>query len=164
MAKRSSGRKRAAATGAELLPALSTLTELPSFSELAPSQRQLSAYGAAAASDSALELGCVVRLDRGYPAVLTADALFRAEFATALTKSAFSRVAVGDWVCARRPAGHDMGLIEQILPRESDIARWKGGARGERQTLAANVGTVIVVSALGAGALDAARIDRKSVV
>jgi ribosome biogenesis GTPase len=36
-----------------------------------------------------------------------------------------------------------MGRIEEILPRESDIARWKGGARGERQTLAANVDLVI---------------------
>ena len=37
-----------------------------------------------------------------------------------------SRVAVGDWVCARLPEGHEMGLIEEILPRESDIARWRG--------------------------------------
>ena len=95
-------------------------------------------------------MGCVVRLDRGYPAVCSEGETFRAEFATRLTKGGLagqenSRVAVGDWVCARLPEGHEMGLIEEILPRESDIARWRGKARGEKQTLAANVDVVLVV-------------------
>jgi ribosome biogenesis GTPase len=118
---------------------------------------------AGAAADE-LALGCVVRLDRGYPAIVCADATFRAEFATRLTKGEFSRAAVGDWVCARRPGGHEMGLIEEILPRESDIARWKGGARGERQTLAANVDLVIVVQQLGEQEVDYARIARSAVI
>ena len=153
------------------LPALSTLTELPAFGDIAPSERQCDAYAAAceraveagAAADE-LALGCVVRLDRGYPAIVCADATFRAEFATRLTKGEFSRAAVGDWVCARRPGGHEMGLIEEILPRESDIARWKGGARGERQTLAANVDLVIVVQQLGEQEVDYARIARSAVI
>lgn len=165
MAKRIANKKgNGAGRNRETLPALASLTELPSFDELAASEAQRSAYAAAHAADAQLELGCVVRLDRGFPAVLTQDALFRAEFATSLTKSGFSRVAVGDWVCARRPYGHDMGLIEQILPRESDIARWKGGKRGEKQTLAANVDTVIVVCAVGAGELDADRVVRSAVI
>lgn len=155
----------------DTLPALSTLTELPTFGDLAPSERQCDAYAAAceraveagAAADE-LALGCVVRLDRGYPAIVCADATFRAEFATRLTKGEFSRAAVGDWVCARRPGGHEMGLIEEILPRESDIARWKGGARGERQTLAANVDLVIVVQQLGEQEVDYARIARSAVI
>ena len=155
----------------DTLPALSTLTELPAFGDLAPSERQCDAYAAAceraveagAAADE-LALGCVVRLDRGYPAIVCADATFRAEFATRLTKGEFSRAAVGDWVCARRPGGHEMGLIEEILPRESDIARWKGGARGERQTLAANVDLVIVVQQLGEQEVDYARIARSAVI
>ena len=155
----------------DTLPARSTLTELPAFGDLAPSERQCDAYAAAceraveagAAADE-LALGCVVRLDRGYPAIVCADATFRAEFATRLTKGEFSRAAVGDWVCARRPGGHEMGLIEEILPRESDIARWKGGARGERQTLAANVDLVIVVQQLGEQEVDYARIARSAVI
>ena len=155
----------------DALPALSTLTELPAFDELVCSERQRQAFGQAcvqaerlgAASDE-LVLGCVVRLDRGYPAIVCADALFRAEFATRLTKGSFSRVAVGDWVCARRPKGHDMGLIEEILPRESDIARWKGGNRGEKQTLAANVDLVIVVQQLGEREVDFARVARSAVI
>ena len=155
----------------DTLPALSTLTELPAFGDLAPSERQCDAYAAAceraveagAAADE-LAMGCVVRLDRGYPAIVCADATFRAEFATRLTKGEFSRAAVGDWVCARRPGGHEMGLIEEILPRESDIARWKGGARGERQTLAANVDLVIVVQQLGEQEVDYARIARSAVI
>ena len=155
----------------DTLPALSTLTELPAFGDLEPSDPQREAYveacgravGAGAIEDE-LTLGCVVRLDRGYPAIVSEDATFRAEFATRLTKGDFSRAAVGDWVCARRPGGHEMGLIEEILPRESDIARWKGGARGERQTLAANVDLVIVVQQLSDSEVDFARVARSAVI
>ncbi|MBQ3266864.1 MAG: ribosome small subunit-dependent GTPase A [Atopobiaceae bacterium] len=176
MAKRSSKRtaraERAGGVG-KTLPALSSLGDLPGFGELTPSAAQLAAFEdacararAAAPEDVAgeLVLGCVVRLDRGYPAIVCEGELFRAEFATRLTKGSFSRVAVGDWVCARRPGTHEMGIIEEILPRESDIARWKGGARGERQTLAANVDVVIVVQALGPEVIDCARVARSAVV
>ena len=97
------------------LPALSSLADLPAFSELTPSERQRSAFGEAAAQAARalgcdvdeMALGCVVRLDRGFPAVATADAVFRAEFSAHITKGGDSRVAVGDWVLARMPAGHD---------------------------------------------------------
>ena len=174
MAKRAKARRVRevrAERSMDALPALSTLTELPAFEKLRPSDAQRAAYlraaeraMAAGASPDELELGCVVRLDRGYPAVACADGLFRAEFAARLTKGEFSRVAVGDWVCARRPQGHEMGRIEEILPRESDIARWKGGARGERQTLAANVDLVIVVQQLGDREVDSARVARSAVI
>ena len=156
---------------ADTLPALSTLTDIPAFDELKPSDGHLKAFEEACARAAEagvppeeLALGCVVRLDRGFPALVCADATFRAEFSARLTKGAFSRVAVGDWVCARRPLGHEMGLIEEILPRESDIARWKGGARGERQTLAANVDLVIVVQQLGSEEVDFARVARSAVI
>ncbi len=155
----------------DALPALATLTELPAFSQLHVSDRQRTAFEAAreraqAAGAPAEELvcGCVVRLDRGYPAIMSENDTFRAEFSARLTKGEFSRVAVGDWVCARLPHGHEMGRIEEILSRESDIARWRGGNRGERQTLAANVDLVVVVQQLGEREVDFARVARSAVI
>lgn len=172
MAKRSNKKRSVSADRVqEALPALSLLTEVPAFEELAASEAQMRAFEEAAAkavSDGVaaeeLELGCVVRLDRGYPAIQAARGLVRAEFATTLTKGAFSRVAVGDWVCLRRPEGHEMALIQEILPRESDIARWKGGARGERQTLAANVDVVLTVQALSRDVISCERLARSAVI
>ena len=153
------------------LPELATLSELPTFDMLTPAPEQLEAYDAyvkevierEGVADE-LSLGCVVRLDRGFPAISTEDAVFRAEFAARLTKGDFSRVAVGDWVCVREPVGHDMGVVEKILPRTSDIARWKGGSRGEKQTLAANVDVVFVVQAIEEWRLSASRVARSAVV
>lgn len=180
MAKKAKGKTRSKRSRGEspaVLPALSTLTHLPDFDELTPSEAQREAFFAAreracaaAGADIAdeLALGCVVRLDRGFPAVCCEDGVFRAEFATRLTKSGArgenASAAVGDWVCARRPSGHDMGLIEEILPRESDIARWRGKARGEKQTLAANVDLVLVVQQLGEREVSCERIARSAVI
>ena len=173
MAKRSAKRRISRADRVEqALPALSSLTDLPAFGDLRFSEAQREAFAAActrleaqeAVPGEELALGCVVRLDRGFPAVMCEQGVVRAEFATQLTKGDFSRVAVGDWVCLRVPEGHEMALIQQILPRESDIARWKGGARGERQTLAANVDVVLVVQALGAEVISCERIARSAVI
>lgn len=171
--------------GAEVaLPALSLLQDLPEFGQLAAGEEQLVRFGAAAAElvaagveVSEVCLGCVVRLDRGFPAVAYAGGLVRAEFAAHLSKAtgnvggkdgvgALERghVAVGDWVVLRVPAGHDKGVICEILPRTNEIARWRGSTRGQRQTLAANVGLVLVAQALGAGGLDVNRIVRSAVV
>ena len=173
MAKRSAKRRISRADRVEqALPALSSLTDLPAFGDLRFSEAQREAFAAActrleaqeAVPGEELALGCVVRLDRGFPAVMCEQGVVRAEFATQLTKGDFSRVAVGDWVCLRVPEGHEMALIQQILPRESDIARWKGGARGERQTLAANVDVVLVVQALGPEVISCERIARSAVI
>ena len=47
--------------------------------------------------------------------------------------------AVGDRVAVRRAPGHDMGVIECVLPRRTSFERWRGRARGERQVLCSNV-------------------------
>ena len=68
--------------------------------------------------------------------------------------------AVGDAVAVRVPDGHDMGVIECVLPRRTSFARWRGKNRGERQVLAANVDTIFIVQPLGADRSDAPMIDR----
>ena len=153
------------------LPALSALIDVPSFDQLVPTQAQRDAYGSCverlqeAGVDSAqLELACVVRLDRGFPAVVSSVGVFRAEFSARVTKGDNSKVAVGDWVCARIPLDHDMGIIEAILPRKSEIARWRGSARGEKQTLAANVDVTFVVQALDERKISIDRIVRSVVI
>ncbi len=153
------------------LPALSALRDVPSFDQLVPTQAQRDAYGSCverlqeAGVDSAqLELACVVRLDRGFPAVVSSVGVFRAEFSARVTKGDNSKVAVGDWVCARIPLNHDMGIIEAILPRKSEIARWRGSARGEKQTLAANVDVTFVVQALDERKTSIDRIVRSVVI
>ena len=158
-------------TGSGLAQSLPPLAEVPAFSELEPTEEQRLAFDeyvaeceARAEDTSCISLGCVVRLDRGFPAIATDKDVFRAEFAARLTKGSFSRVAVGDWVCVREPQGHDMGVVEKILPRSSDIARWRGGSRGEKQTLAANIDVVLCVQALEEWRLSAGRIARQVVV
>ena len=170
-AKRRRARKRDASTGGVQLPALSTLHDLPAYDELTPSDAQRAAAEAdksqlvadGIAEPDELALAFVCRLDRGYPALCWEGGVFRAEFATRLTKDD-GRVAVGDWVVARLPGGNDMGLVQTVLPRESDIARWRGSNRGERQTLAANVDVVIAAYALGDREPDMSRIARSVVV
>lgn len=155
------------------LPALSSLTNVPAFDELSCSDGQRKAYDEACeqlvmageAQQDELRLGCVVRLDRGFPAIVTKDGVARAEFSAQLTKGEQNnKVAVGDWMCVRCPVDHDMWLIQQILPRTSDIARWRGKARGEKQTLAANVDVVLVAQALGERPISCDRIARSAVI
>ena len=144
----SAGRAQAA------LPALSSLEGIPAFESLEATEEQRSAFAEASrrlaaeevADPAEYELGCVVRLDRGFPAVLTERRLARAEFAAGLTKERFSKAAVGDWACVRYPE------------------RWRGGARGEKQTLAANVGLVLVAQALGPEPVICDRLVRSAVV
>jgi ribosome biogenesis GTPase len=167
-----SRRSREAASDAASLPSLDSLSDLPEFVDLVADDRQVGAFSDAAARVSREEgldagefsPGCVVRLDRGFPAVVTRDGLLRAEHAQRLAKTDATRPAVGDWVVVRRPVGHDMGVIEEVLPRRSDLSRWRGGSRGESQTLAANVDVVLVAQQLSERPLSPDHIARSVVV
>ena len=115
-----------------------------------------------------MQLGAVVRLDRGFPLVATADDTFRAEHAVGFAKSRGEDEvllpAVGDRVAVRRAPGHDMGVIECVLPRRTSFERWRGRARGERQVLCSNVDSVLIVQALGAGEVLLDRVARSLVL
>ena len=162
------------------------LEHIPSFGDLCASGTQVSAFEEArselaAAGDipaEQIELGAVVRLDRGFPMIATASGeLMRAEHAVDFAKgkrpkrggrkggaradrstrdgeakgaSAPMLPGVGDMVAVRVTPEHDMGVILRVLPRRTAFERWRGKNRGDRQVLAANVDVIFIVQPLGA--------------
>ena len=124
---------------------------------------------ASAENAGEMALGFVVRLDRGFPLIVTADDAFRAEHSVAFAKQDAGKdegllPVVGDCVAVRRAPGHDMGVIERVLPRRTSFERWRGRSRGERQVLAANVDAILIVQPLGAGELLLGRVARSLVL
>lgn len=160
--KRSKGRTAAADGAALPLPGIETLRDVPTFHDLRFDGAQTQAFSAfrdglrdaGDVSADELQMGCVVRLDRGFPLVATEHELFRAEHAVSFAKRRGARErllpAIGDWVAVRVAPGHDMGVIECVLPRRTAFERWRGKSRGERQVLAANIDVVLIVQAVGA--------------
>ena len=175
MAKRSKKPQRRRVTDAgcvPVLPALDELEDLPAYHDLHAGEEQRTAFErfcAASMLPEQMRLGCVIRLDRGYPLVVTEGATFRAEHATGFAKrqgqeSEALLPAVGDWVAVRLAPGHDMGVIEHVLPRRCAFERWRGKNRGERQVLAANIDRVLIVMPLGASEVLLDRIARSLVL
>ncbi|MDO5044724.1 MAG: ribosome small subunit-dependent GTPase A [Coriobacteriia bacterium] len=113
-----------------------------------------------------LELACVIKLDRGYPLVMTRQGPIRAEHAIALVKQTESRAVIGDWLLLRRPDAHDKAIIEAIVPRRSEFSRWDKSSTANEQVLAANIDTVFVMVTLNKKPLTYASLERmvKSVV
>lgn len=159
------------------LPVVGELENVPSFADMAPTQlrreqleeaRERIADRLGREAADAVELGCVVRLDRGFPLVACEGRTLRAEHAPEFAKGDSAEAGimptVGDWVAVAVPPEHDMGVIHEVLPRRNAFARWRGGRRGEFQTLATNLDGVIVVAALGAEELPLARIARSVVL
>ena len=64
------------------LPRVDALEDVPAYADLEAAERQRAAYeeflGSCEAPDE-MRLGCVVRLDRGFPLVVTEGELFRAD-------------------------------------------------------------------------------------
>ena len=159
------------------LPAVDELANVPAFDDVRASDEQRLAFAEARTAvlermgedyAASLELGCVVRLDRGFPLVACEGKTLRAEHAVAFAKGEAAEAGimptVGDWVAVAVPPNHDMGVIEAVLPRRRSFARWRGGKRGEFQTLAANLDMVIVVAALGEEPLMLGRVARSLVL
>lgn len=140
------------------LPKLDSLRDVPAFSDFTINDEQRAAFGEFVqtlrlngddAAADAMRIGWVVRLDRGFPLVATDGLTLRAEHAVAFAKGADMLPAIGDCVAVRCDSDHDMGVIERVLPRRTVFERWRGKNRGERQVLAANVDTILVVQPLG---------------
>lgn len=113
------------------------------------------------------ELARVVRVDRGMPLVESARGQERVEPAVHLLKAgpeAVSRAVVGDWVAIVRPDGHDMPLIEAILPRIGTFSRKDPGNETGQQVVAANVDIVFVVQSLTGDGINERRLERELVL
>jgi len=118
-------------------------------------------------AEAGLELARVARVDRGLPLVATRAGLERAEPATHLVKSAGaaeSRAVAGDWVALARPDGHDMPIIEAILPRKSAFTRKDPGEETGEQVVISNVDVVFVVQSLSGGGINVRRLERELVL
>lgn len=118
-------------------------------------------------AEQGFQLARVVRVDRGLPLVTSDTATERAEPSTHLVKSfssAESRAVVGDWVALSRPEGHEMPIIEAILPRKSAFSRKSPGEETDEQVVIANVDVVLVVQSLSGGGVNLNRLERELVM
>jgi len=140
--------------------------DLPLFDELGCTDREVARFRAACAQapcDNPRFLGRVVRLDRGYPLVCFEGGCLRAEHAVSMVKSVDTLSCVGDWVVLELPEGHDMGLIDAVLPRGCSFVRKDPSQKVGCQVLAANIDLVLVLHALSGGDLSRARLQREMV-
>ncbi|MCL2680331.1 MAG: ribosome small subunit-dependent GTPase A [Coriobacteriia bacterium] len=122
----------------------------------------------------------VVKVDRGFPLVVAASGSYRTELSSQLAqrarKDALARPAVGDWVVLARPAGHDFGIVEAFLPRNSSLKRRDpierksaGFAPAQQaigQVVVANIDLIFVVQALRSEScsVNLARLERELVL
>ena len=167
-----SRKRRAARQDAITLPSIDTLHDLPAFGDLRVDDAQAAAFDeflASCENADEMHLGLVARLDRGFPLVVTEGGAFRAEHAVGFAKQDAEKdegllPAVGDAVAVRLAPGHDMGVIERVLPRRTALTRWRGRSRGERQVLAANLDRVLIVQALGGEGVALGRVARSLVL
>ena len=165
-------KRRAQRQDAITLPSIDTLTDLPTFCDLRVDDAQRAAFEtflSTCENADEMRLGHVARLDRGFPLVVSEGGAFRAEHAVGFAKQNAEKdegllPAVGDCVALRLAPGHDMGVIERVLPRRTALTRWRGRSRGERQVLAANLDRVLVVQALGSEGVTLGRVARSLVL
>lgn len=95
--------------------------------------------------------GRVVTEHKGMYRVVTEEREWLAQVSGRLRYDAASREdypAVGDWVAVQGMDGEERGIIHAVLPRTSKFSRKNAGTTTEEQIIAANVDTVLLVSAL----------------
>jgi ribosome biogenesis GTPase len=120
------------------------------------------AVAAAAAAGVGAIPGRVVAEHRGACDVGCEGGTVRARPDAALRRTAadgHSRPAVGDWVAIRTDAARSDAAIAWVLPRRSAFVRRDPGREAAAQVVAANVDTVLVVTAVGRD-VNARRLER----
>ena len=111
-----------------------------------------------------LEPGRVVRVDRTLPLVSCARGSVRAEHAAALVKGSDTLAAVGDWVALDFPGDHDNAVIRAILPRVNSLSRADRSRKSGRQTLAANIDMVFIVTPMDGIETRLGHLERELVI
>lgn len=134
------------------------------LARLGYSQRTESLFGSL--RDDGFFPARVVRVDRGMPLVTSDVGTERVEPAMHLVRAtgSSSRVVVGDWVAIARPSGHDLPIIEAILPRSSAFTRKDPGGQGGAQVVAANIDAVFLVHSLVPDGPNLRRLERELVL
>jgi len=108
-----------------------------------------------------LQPGRVVRAHRGFLKLQTADGAVEANLSGRsyhLASDVAHLPVVGDWVAYRRPAGGP-AVVQEILPRRTQLSRKSAGARAVEQVVAANVDLVLLVMGLD-GDYNLRRLER----
>jgi len=93
-------------------------------------------------------LARVAAVDREMLLLMDPSGTFRAKLAGRYLyrhKVSRERPCVGDWACAERSPGDDVGLVRALLERRTVLRRRAAGGSGESQWIAANVDTVVIV-------------------
>ncbi|MDR0499621.1 MAG: ribosome small subunit-dependent GTPase A [Coriobacteriales bacterium] len=122
--------------------------------------------------DFFVEKTCVVvSLDRGLPMVRTGTDEFRAQLSTEAEKNLDIRPVIGDIVVVDKPSGHDIAIINKIMPRRTQLCRrslvesvHEGQGKANQQILAVNFDYVFVVCALGRKPIDLNYLERQLVM
>lgn len=139
--------------------------QAPTLEDLGLTDRERALF--ATLAEDGFELARIARVDRGLPLAATTSGFERVEPATHLIKTANaaeSRAVVGDWVALARPEGHEMPIIEAILPRKSAFVRQDPGEQTSEQVLIANADIVFVMQSLSGGGINVRRLERELVV
>jgi len=141
-----------------------THSDIPTLADLGWTDREQALF--APMKESGFFPGRVSRVDREFPLVATSDGAVRAEHAVHLvkTRGTGSRAVVGDWVALSHPEGHDLAIIETILPRTTAFARKDPAENTVEQVLIANVDVVFVVQALSGRGINVRRLERELVL
>lgn len=138
------------------------------FQHLGLNDEVISAFNGAEQGIEGAYLARIVRLDRGLPLATSAHETCRVQSANHLLKAAKrdaqARPAIGDWVVLTHPDGHEMPVIEKILPRTSAFIRKDPAETASEQVVIANVDVVFILHALTGGGINVGRLERELVI
>lgn len=104
----------------------------------------------------------LIEEQRGLFQIMTEEGVKSARTTGSMRHKAADRAglpAVGDWVSAEAVPNEKVVLIRRILPRRTKLSRKAAGETMEEQVIAANLDTVLVMTALNAD-FNARRLER----